>query len=74
MPGVCGSPEYFESIWDGSKTFECRLNDRDFHTGDYLLLQEWDPKVPRKLFLKSKGGPGNSPTTLDPPGKAGAML
>ncbi|MGT2767639.1 DUF3850 domain-containing protein, partial [Streptococcus ictaluri] len=23
-------PEYFKAIMDGTKTFECRYNDRDF--------------------------------------------
>lgn len=33
---------YFKSVWDGSKTFEIRKNDRGFSTGDFLILQEWD--------------------------------
>ncbi|OHX26156.1 RNA-binding protein [Streptococcus iniae] len=37
-------PEYFEAIMDGTKTFECRYNDRDFKVGDELLLREHDPK------------------------------
>ncbi|ESR10644.1 DUF3850 domain-containing protein [Streptococcus iniae] len=37
-------PEYFEAIMDGTKTFECRYNDRDFKVGDELLLREYDPK------------------------------
>lgn len=28
---------------DGTKTFECRYNDRDFKVGDELLLREYDP-------------------------------
>ncbi|WP_444812245.1 DUF3850 domain-containing protein, partial [Streptococcus canis] len=36
--------EYFEAIMDGTKTFECRYNDRDFKVGDELLLREYDPK------------------------------
>ncbi len=34
-------PEYFEKVVDGSKTFEYRLNDREFETGDLLVLHEW---------------------------------
>ena len=31
---------YFEQIRTGVKTFEVRKNDRDFHAGDYLGLNE----------------------------------
>lgn len=34
---------YFEDVWDGYKTFEVRLNDRDFQKGDHVLLKEYDP-------------------------------
>jgi len=37
-------PEYFQTILDGKKTFELRLNDFDIVDGDTLLLKEWDPK------------------------------
>lgn len=36
-------PEYFRAIKRGVKTFEIRRNDRDFKTGDILILEEWDP-------------------------------
>jgi len=36
-------PQYFERVLDGSKTFEVRNNDRDFQTGDILILLEYDP-------------------------------
>lgn len=32
--------QYFEQIVLGKKTFEVRRNDRDFHEGDYLGLNE----------------------------------
>ena len=32
--------EYFRKIVKGVKTFEVRKNDRDFHAGDYLGLNE----------------------------------
>lgn len=38
-------PEYFEAIRNGKKKFELRDNDRDFHVGDYLALNEWDDDV-----------------------------
>lgn len=35
--------EYYQAICSGEKTFELRLNDRDFKKGDILILQEFDP-------------------------------
>lgn len=35
-------PVHFEELWSYRKTFELRLNDRDYHVGDKLHLQEWD--------------------------------
>lgn len=34
---------YFEKSWGGDKTFEVRVDDRDFNVGDYILLYEYDP-------------------------------
>jgi hypothetical protein len=36
-------PVYFTQVWDGSKTFELRHNDRDYANGDRLKLREWKP-------------------------------
>lgn len=36
-------PEYFEEVVKGNKTFEIRLNDRNFQVGDILELKEYDP-------------------------------
>jgi len=36
-------PQYFERVWQKDKTFEVRYNDRDFQTGDTLILREYDP-------------------------------
>lgn len=33
---------YFRDAWLGLKTFEVRRNDRNYQTGDYLVLQEYD--------------------------------
>lgn len=38
-------PEFFQAIHTGKKTFELRVNDRDFKVGDVLLIREWDPKT-----------------------------
>ena len=34
-------PIFFKAIVDGTKTFDVRKKDRDFHVGDKLLLQEY---------------------------------
>ena len=56
-------PEYFEKILSGDKTFELRVNDRDFAVGDLLILREWDPatgytgrKTERRISYILKGG------------------
>jgi hypothetical protein len=36
-------PEYFSAIRCGDKKFEVRKNDRNFQSGDYVTLQEWNP-------------------------------
>lgn len=35
-------PKYFKAQMLGNKQFELRKNDRDFHVGDVLVLEEWD--------------------------------
>ena len=35
-------PEYFNAVISGEKTFEIRKNDRAFHKGDLLALNEFD--------------------------------
>lgn len=34
-------PEYFKDVWNNTKTFEIRKNDRHYRAGDILLLREW---------------------------------
>lgn len=36
-------PEYFDKVLTGAKTFELRKKDREFKSGDVLLLKEWKP-------------------------------
>lgn len=35
-------PEYYEAVRCGDKTFEVRLNDRDYQVNDILHLQEFN--------------------------------
>lgn len=35
-------PEFFQPLIEGRKPFELRFNDRNYRTGDVLILQEWD--------------------------------
>lgn len=36
-------PEYYIQVLMHKKLFELRKNDRNFKTGDILLLKEWSP-------------------------------
>jgi hypothetical protein len=36
---------YWDAVADGTKTFEVRLNDRAFQTGDILVLEKWNPDM-----------------------------
>jgi ASC-1-like (ASCH) protein len=38
-------PQYFDAIDSNRKTFEIRLNDRDYKIGDTLRLNEWDEQT-----------------------------
>ena len=38
-------PLFFEETLLGVKNFEFRLNDRNYHVGDFLLLKEWNSKM-----------------------------
>lgn len=36
-------PVFFDAVRTGKKRFELREDDRDFGTGDALILREWKP-------------------------------
>ncbi len=36
-------PKYFQPLQIGQKTFEVRINDRDYQVGDSLDIREWSP-------------------------------
>jgi len=38
---------YWDSVASGEKTFEVRLNDRAFQTGDILVLEKYNPDTRR---------------------------
>lgn len=40
-------PVFFQAVVELVKTFEVRKNDRDFLTGDILILREFDPATAR---------------------------
>ena len=35
-------PEYYKAVIAGMKTFEIRLDDRNYEVGDEVRLMEWD--------------------------------
>lgn len=38
------STEFFQAVYDNEKTFECRINDRNYEVGDELILCEFQVK------------------------------
>lgn len=38
-------PPYFQQTADGNKTWELRVDDRDYHVGDILVMKEWVPAI-----------------------------
>ncbi len=54
--------KYFESLKDGTKTFEVRKNDRRYEVGDFLAVNEFvsdeqhDPYDPSTGLRRTSGG------------------
>jgi len=38
-------PKEFQSVLDGDKRHKVRRNDRNYQQGDYIILQEYNPKL-----------------------------
>jgi len=38
-------PEQFEAMQNGSKKFDCRLDDFACNVGDTIKFREWDPEI-----------------------------
>ncbi len=38
-------PEFFKAVKSGEKTFEIRMNDREYQVGDVLIVSEYDPST-----------------------------
>lgn len=36
---------HFENVWSGAKTFEIRVNDRNYQVGDTCVLMEYDKEA-----------------------------
>ncbi len=61
-------PDYFKAVQEGVKTFEVRINDRDFWFGQRVILREWDPEI-----VQTKGDDG-MPRFKGPKGYTGRSL
>lgn len=60
-------PEYFKEVEAGNKPFEVRKNDRNFQSGDTVILQEYDPatkKYTGKEATKTIGYIFNNPKMM----------
>ena len=45
---------HFSNVLNGSKTFEIRLNDRDYKVGDDLILAKFPDVDKRSLIIRAK--------------------
>ena len=46
-------PRYFAALWDGTKTFEVRRDDRAYAEGDQLHIYEFNPALCHRAACKS---------------------
>ena len=46
--------EYMDDLINGNKSFEVRFNDRNFHVGDVLILEEFDKEKEQYLSRSHK--------------------
>lgn len=54
-------PQFYFRVANGSKTFEIRNNDRNFQSGDKVILKEWDPAPINPEFNTPVGFTGSPP-------------
>lgn len=47
-------PRYFEQVRIGNKTFEIRLNDRNFQVRDILILKEFISKEDDNYYIEKE--------------------
>jgi len=47
---------YFEAVLSGSKTFEIRINDRNYKQGDFIVLHEYENKMITGRSLEKRIG------------------
>ncbi|AEG42307.1 RNA-binding protein [Bdellovibrio phage phi1402] len=52
-------PEFYFRVANGTKTFEYRENDRNFQSGDRVVLKEWDPSPINPEFNAPVGYTGS---------------
>ncbi len=55
-------PVPFRDVWSSRKTFEIRVDDRQFEVGDVLHLREWDKLPERSPEAADQSGAGTVPT------------
>ncbi len=50
--------QWVDSVLDGSKPFELRLNDRNYQKGDYVVMESYyglDPSIPARSIKAQVG-------------------
>lgn len=57
-------PKYFEAVWNGSKAFEIRKDDRAYAVADTLFLREYDPEKKDHACTYGCDEPGSDPCPM----------